>query len=389
MLDSIVSSLLTAKAQASENKSIARTFTSTPTKKTKSYVKADPGHVKTDSGIDVQSQASSSISEGFRRGVINSSRSSLRDDLTATPPNQSPSVSMFRNHNTLKKPRRMSSWSSSESAFSTFRASRDASPSPISITTTWTASISEADNNDMKPSVEIYAEPPLSRSSSQRLITSPSQSPTPEARKRSSTQNTLKISRRRYRSNPNLQSEEITDGATALEESPSVPFPELRIGDTTDTESILSRRSLDSNLIRSSFDASSPVEQRGGQIPRRLSQLGMGRAKLRKLNSSVDLGRPPAINVRATYQVAESPESGSIVESEADERKERRYVILPVRPSMETSSLKSPSLFGAFPRLSSSSDRRDKEDDTHSGRNSGSKKSWMSNVVGKIKGAKK
>jgi hypothetical protein len=167
-----------------------------------------------------------------------------------------------------------------------------------------------------------------------------------------------------------------------------MPFPELRSDDATETESILSRRSLDSNLVRSSIDVTSPVEQRGG-MPRRLSQLGMGRARLRKLNSSIDLGRPPpAINIRSTYQIAESPDSASIVDSEpADDKIVRRYVN--VRPSMESTPLKSPSLFGVFPRLSSSSDRRDKEDETHSGRNSGSKKNWMSNVVGKIKGSKK
>jgi hypothetical protein len=397
MLDSIISSLLSAKAQVVETKSQASTPptipTGIPTTEPRVYVKADPGHVKTDSGIDIQSQASSSTSDVFRRGVISSSRSSIRDDLTATPPNQSPSTSMFRSHNTLKKPRRMSSWSSSESGFSTFRASRDASPSPISVTTTWTASISDAENVDIKPSVsvQIYAEPPLSRSSSQRLISSPSQSPAPETRKRISSQSAFETSRQRYRSSPNLRGDSVSDDSVTLNGSAPVPFPELRTDDATETESILSRRSLDSNLVRPSIDATSPVEQRGG-MPRRLSQLGMGRARLRKLNSSIDLGRPPpAINIRPTYQIAGSPDSANIVGFEpADDKIVRRYVNVPaVRPSMESPSLKSPSLFGVFPRLSSSSDRRDKEDETHSGRNSGSKKNWMSNVVGKIKGSKK
>jgi hypothetical protein len=395
MLDNVVLGLLEARIHSNER-----------------------GHLKQDSGIDVrnsptpsrQSIRNSDMDMQARRSHLSATRSDSQAGHTNTPPDGSPSYGMFKSANS-SNPERTSSWSSSDSTFSAFKVGRASTASPVSVTTTWTASVTGPEDADVNQTVDISADPQeMERREYPRLR----KTPTPELRKIATSRNSFESTKLRYRSNPNLRDRRgvnITPlrlDSTVTNSSPPTAVPHLKLVDS-EAESMQERRSLDSSLYRRSLDSSRPSSPTEPEIitqmPRRLSQLGMGRSKLRKLDSSMALSssRPGSITPshggirkhKSIYEIGEFLEGNSLDLPDNDELIVPRSPGLPsARPSMEKGGLRSPSLFGRFPRDGRSPDlkpgsssmlRTSSEEAGDSRRMAGTRRTWVSSVVDRLK----
>lgn len=294
---------------------------------------------KQDSAIDVDGpmtpspDAQTDFSESGRpsRESIKRSMRSLRRGDSVTSTERSPSLSYRGGSAGLFK--RRPSWSSSDSSFSARRLHHDNSPSPISVTTTWTTSVTTPEDTDTKPRVEvrIFADHPPNpeRRPSNRLRKYSGS----DGRPSSSRDGSFESSKLRYRSSPNLRRDDSSEVRGSLDyfDSTTVSRSGSVTASPSRTNSLNEHCSInDGSVVRGSIDSARSTAQSHHevQLPRRVSQLGIKKAKLRKLNSSMDLHKNntspngllayhPNVSVpviRTSFIVANGSENGSSME---------------------------------------------------------------------------